>query len=378
MPRKTLIVIVVAIVATICHTSCNSTMPTDQATQPARGIYHWKATYNPTPWELRFLKDHHIQRLYIRMFDVDQNPEYNTDYPIIPIATTRFLQPLPDSMEIIPCVYITNNALKQDDKMSTLAARIYNRLSEISACNGFTFSEVQLDCDWTTSTRARYFDLCNNLKQQLARKNITLSSTMRLYQLSDTSLSNIPVDRTTLMCYNLGGLQDARTNNSILEFSEAKPFFGLAKSLPENMDVAYPTFGWGVVFRYHYLALPSLRIPQVYYTEYWGLVHSTDFSNKDLYILYEPYEKDSLQISHWYRVLENHTIDGFELRSDLCNEPLAIDYIREEHGEISQITQLQDHLASIYHAPHTTIIYHLDSASLSYYTHDEIEQILSR
>ncbi|MBQ9545941.1 MAG: hypothetical protein IJU90_01460 [Bacteroidales bacterium] len=325
MPKKTLIVIVVAIVATICHTSCNSTTPTDQATQPARGIYHWKATYNPTPWELRFLKDHHIQRLYIRMFDVDQNPEYNTDYPIIPIATTRFLQPLPDSMEIIPCVYITNNALKQDDKMSTLAARIYNRLSEISACNGFTFSEVQLDCDWTTSTRARYFDLCNNLKQQLSRKNITLSSTMRLYQLSDTSLSNIPVDRTTLMCYNLGGLQDALTNNSILEFTKAKPFFGLAKSLPENMDVAYPTFGWGVAFTRHngeYI--------------YSGLLHYPDINDT------------------------------------------TFDHIREEHGEISQITQLQDHLASIYHAPHTTIIYHLDSANLSYYTHDEIEQIFSR
>lgn len=324
MPTKFLTIIVAALVTAICLTGCGTTA-TDQDTPPVRGIYHWKTTYNPTPWELQFLKEHNIQRLYIRLFDVAPNPEYSTDYPIIPIATTYFLQPLPDSMEIVPCIYITNDALKQDNQTDLLAARIHDRIFAMSDCNGFSFREVQLDCDWTTSTRDRYYALCKNLRQRLAHKKITLSSTMRLYQLTDTALSNLPVDRTTLMCYNLGGLQDYHHKNSILEYSIAKQFLKLAKSLPQNMDVAYPTFGWGVAFTRHngeYI--------------YSGLLHYPDINDT------------------------------------------TFDHIREEHGEISQITQLKDHLASIYHDPHTTIIYHLDSASLSYYTHDEIEQILSR
>ena len=35
-----------------------------------RSIYHWKTTFNPTVWELQFLHDHHISRIYLHLFDV--------------------------------------------------------------------------------------------------------------------------------------------------------------------------------------------------------------------------------------------------------------------------------------------------------------------
>ena len=36
-----------------------------------RAVYHWKTTFNPTEYELQWLRDHKVQRMYLRLFDVD-------------------------------------------------------------------------------------------------------------------------------------------------------------------------------------------------------------------------------------------------------------------------------------------------------------------
>ena len=59
-----------------------------------RAVYHWKTTYNPTQYEQQWLRDHRVTRLYLRVFDVDVHDIEK----VAPIATTRFLQPLPDSI----------------------------------------------------------------------------------------------------------------------------------------------------------------------------------------------------------------------------------------------------------------------------------------
>ena len=115
----------------------------DGSSEPVRAIYHWKTTYNPTDYELQWLRDHRVQRLYLRLFDVDvyDNDDYGN---AAPIATTRFLQPLPDNMEIVPVIYITNEAM---DRMwgYRVAELIAERVAKMADCNGFELKELQVD-----------------------------------------------------------------------------------------------------------------------------------------------------------------------------------------------------------------------------------------
>ena len=135
-----------------------------------RAVYHWKTTYNPTQYEQQWLRDHRVTRLYLRVFDVDVHDIEK----VAPIATTRFLQPLPDSMEIVPVVYITNEAM---DKMGywdgkVFAHKIADRVVKMAECNGFELREMQVDCDWTAHTKSDYYDFCEELRNYLHEKGI--------------------------------------------------------------------------------------------------------------------------------------------------------------------------------------------------------------
>lgn len=46
--------------------------------------------------------------------------------------------------------------------------------------------EIQIDCDWTASTQEAYFEFLHYLKEKAKDKQIQLSATIRLHQLSMT------------------------------------------------------------------------------------------------------------------------------------------------------------------------------------------------
>lgn len=287
--------------------------------EPIRAIYHWKTTYNPTQYELQWLRDHRVQRLYLRLFDVDvyDNDDYGN---AAPIATTRFLQPLPDDMEIVPVIYITNEAMGRMWGYR-VAELIAERVEKMAECNGFELTELQVDCDWTGRTKQAYYRFCDVLRSILHEKNVRLSSTVRLHQV-DTTLADLPVDGRVLMVYNTGDLRSPKTANSILDYSDVKPYLRrIDASMLDSMDFAWPVFGWGVAFdangRFQRL-VPSSAL-------------GTDTSSISL---------------------------------------------REEWGRVDDIQRVQRRLPA--RGRHTTILYHLDSLNLSKYTYDEIETIYSR
>ena len=77
-----------------------------------RGIYFWKTKFNLNDYELRFLKEHDITRLYVKFFDVALDNHSSDDtLSIVPIATTRFESGFPEDIEIVPTVYITYEVL---------------------------------------------------------------------------------------------------------------------------------------------------------------------------------------------------------------------------------------------------------------------------
>lgn len=211
-------------------------------------IYHWKTTFAPDSSALGFLRKHDIGRLYIRMFDVSIKKNYaenKTD--IVPVATTDFEVPVPDSIEVVPVTFITIEALRQmRGEEAKYAELIVERLLAMCSYNKCgQISEIQFDCDWTSSTKDIYTKLCKTAKSLLEVKNIDLSITVRLHQLTESAPD---VDRGVLMLYNTGAFKNFDTRNSILDIRDAKIYLKKLKySIP--LDYAYPVFGWGIKFR---------------------------------------------------------------------------------------------------------------------------------
>lgn len=210
-------------------------------------IYHWKTTFELSAYEEEFIRKHNIKRMYIHMFDVAIEHNFlmnKTD--IIPIATTKFISDIPNGVEVIPTVYITIEALRgMGEKSEDYADLIVERLLAMSSYNECrNIREIQFDCDWTSSTKVNYVNLCKRAQSLLKERNIILSTTIRLHQLSEEAP---PVDRGVLMLYNTGAIKNPSTENSILDIKDVKPYLKTSKySIP--LDYAYPAFGWGVKF----------------------------------------------------------------------------------------------------------------------------------
>lgn len=316
------------VVCLIMMTACNRP-------RGERGIYHWKTTFDPNHYELDFLKTHHINRLYLRMFDVGGNG------PLLPIATTRFIQPIPEDIEVVPVVFI-QMGWNTEMEMSALADKIVSRVDKMMDSQNKDYHELQLDCDWNMTTREDFYELCAAARELMHQRGRTLSSTVRLWQ-SGQKYDDLPVDRCTLMMYNTGELPNYNSDNSIFSYSDIIGYLRNIRHSDRTYDLALPAFGWGVHFRNEC---------------YFGLLHETDYSDTSLY---------TTMSNNRYAVKRPHMVDG---RNLYCG-----DIIRQESADIEEIKQVMDHLTDT--PVRSSIIYHLDSANLSKYTYNEIETLLS-
>ena len=217
---------------------------TESPKQVTSAFYHWKVAYNPTQSELEQLKDLKTSKLYLRFFDVDW--DVKTRQPV-PKAFVQFRQkPLGN---VVPVVFITNRTLSNvaPSALPKLATHITQTIIQISQKNAIRFSEVQFDCDWSTSTRDRYFRLLTLLGKQL---NVQLSATIRLHQIKYTDQTGIPpVARGMLMLYNVADWKQADTRNSIYDADVANQYLSFVSTYPLPLDVVLPLFRWTVVYR---------------------------------------------------------------------------------------------------------------------------------
>ncbi len=193
------------------------------------------------------MQRHNIERIYVKMFDVDIEHNFiSSSYEVVPIATTQFVSAIPNGVEVVPVVYITIDALRS---ISGCESRFGHLIVErvLAMCNYNKcgkIKELQIDCDWTKNTKKSYNKLCEAIKESLAAHNIRLSATIRLHQLAEDAP---PVDRGVLMLYNTGALKNSKTRNSILDIADVKPYIKRGR-YPLPLDYAYPVFGWGVKF----------------------------------------------------------------------------------------------------------------------------------
>jgi hypothetical protein len=185
----------------------------------------------------------------------------------------------------------------------------YNKLGKIR--------ELQLDCDWTSTSKKIYCNLCKEVKAKLQAKEMALSITVRLHQLRETPPT---ADGGVLMLYNTGALTNVNTRNSILDINDAKPYLKPTE-YPIPLNYAYPAFGWGVEFE------------------------------GDVFI----------------RIVtdENKTATGNR-------------HIRKERASAQEILEVKALVEKMLGKPtNGNILYHLDESHLKNYTDNEISQILA-
>ena len=208
-------------------------------------FYHWKTDAALDSTEQAYLAQLPAQRLYLRLLDVDWDGHDQAPRPKAEVQVNA-LPPV----DIIPTVYITNRTLAQleTSDLDNLSHRIMMKVEQLLPLDSFV--ELQIDCDWTEGTREAYFSLLQHLRERLP-KNTQLSATLRLHQYRWPEKTGVPpVDRTMLMFYNMGDLDEWQEPNSILNLDKATAYLQHTNTYPLPIDLALPLFRWGVLYRY--------------------------------------------------------------------------------------------------------------------------------
>ena len=245
-------------------------------------FHHWKSHLAITNFEKDYCQNINANTLYLRLFDVDYNTLNKFAEPISELMINeKGLMPFD---KIIPTVFITNRTLiqlnnNQIDSLSTLISIKLGQITEGSVLNNSKLkndnfnlknnnqqlnnnsfnnkiNEILIDCDWTATTKTKYFQLIKQLKTQLNKSNaqsnkqLQLTTTIRLHQIKFKGKTGIPpADKGLLMAYNTGDLNDPQTINSILDINVLKEYLSGLKTYPLLLDIALPLFSWGIVKR---------------------------------------------------------------------------------------------------------------------------------
>ncbi len=214
--------------------------------------FRWKNNHWLEGGEEQTITRNGIQRVYHKLVDIDWNPA-NGAHPVsfvrVPYQWRDYSGDggwWTDKVELVPCIYITNNTfLKLDDAGTDLLAR--NLLRKLRMELPEKVHGVLLDCDWSAKTKDRFFRLTRIMNDSL---EVPLTVTVRLHQYAQPAKTGVPpADRGLLMPYNVGTITDPGDVNSIFDRATAEPYFAHAKPYPLPLDIGLPAFSWGVQFR---------------------------------------------------------------------------------------------------------------------------------
>ncbi len=181
--------------------SCQKSDKKAAATNVTRAFYYWQTSLSDLRLRDSTLQTMQVKKLYIRLFDVDWEEQTKRAIPVSPLQHEYFYDFI-DSTTIIPVVFITNRtftnlteaqsrelAHKVHKKINSQVTRLifgsYFSLSDdadyydpkelepyrhkakdfhdqakkdsIYQTRLKYFPEVQFDCDWTASTKTKYF-----------------------------------------------------------------------------------------------------------------------------------------------------------------------------------------------------------------------------
>lgn len=207
-------------------------------------FYYWKTTLKLDDIETNALRNATANKLFVRYFDVDKKAGR-----FEPVAIARKEETFHTSKEIVPVVFILNRVFLgiKKTEISFLAKRVFKMVEERHESFGFgKITELQIDCDWTKSTKQDYFQFLKEL-QQIAQKEISI--TLRLHQVKFKEKTGIPpVKKVYLMCYSTSSPLKNSTTNSILDTKILKNYLAKLEHYPiKNIQIALPIYSWGII-----------------------------------------------------------------------------------------------------------------------------------
>ena len=105
----------------------------DKDMEPGNSVYYWRTDLRIDSTERAFLRTYDIKKVYCRYFDVVQN---DTATGPVPNATMTFSDSIPEGVEIIPTVYITEDCMHRWHK--GLAEKLVRRIRQMNETNDIT------------------------------------------------------------------------------------------------------------------------------------------------------------------------------------------------------------------------------------------------
>ncbi len=311
---------------------------------PVPSFYFWRSVFNLSIKEKQSLASLKTNRIYLKYFDVKWD---DATQKAIPVAKLIFEDSLANSIQIVPVVFITNEALQKTalTDIVPLSQHITQLIAKISTGQQHKTTEIQIDCDWTDSTREKYFLLLNTLKN--SRLSTKLTCTIRLHQVKYADRTGVPpVDGGVLMFYNMGDLGE-RSKNSIYDYETAQRYVRSVRNYPLQLDLALPIFSWAI--HYHNQKIKHLI----------GKPNTQQYDNQTLF------EKTS---DNTYKVKKGQYIGGYYFRE---NDEIKLEGISPELCQ-QAAKQIAKYLKT---PPKHIIFYDLDQLNLNRFDHEQINQI---
>lgn len=341
MKRIILGVLLLSLMTTL--TSCSQVKPRTVE----RSIYYWRSSFSLNKSEYYDLQSLKIQRIYLKFFDViwEGKP--------IPEAEIRFKTKPSESLDIVPTIFITNSTIKNlaIGDIKGLAEKIGRKTLRIAQKNlAQPIAEIQLDCDWTASTREKYFLLLKEIQELFLDKRIKVSTTIRLHQVKFYQRTGVPpVERGILMTYNVAPVNEIKTRNSIFDITLVKDYTRHIGEYPIDLDVALPIFSWGVVFQDN---------------RFIGLINNIgieNFQNKQYF---------QRRSGHLIDVIKDTEVKGFRLYHG--------DTVRFESADSREVLAVSKYLSQKIRSRRIKIVlYHFDDLTLRRTGYAEMEKFFT-
>ena len=307
-------------------------------------FYHWQTNFSLTTSEKEYLENFPIKKIYVKFFDVDWNASTNEPMPMAEVILDDMDL---ENIEIIPTIFITNRSLKNYplEKIETLGKNIFDKIFFIKK----DIKEIQIDCDWSETTKEKYFRLLDFFKKETFAKRIKISATIRLHQIKYYDRTGVPpVDKGMLMFYNVDDVKDYETKNSILDLAIAKQYIYNFEKYPLDLDVALPIFSWGVLYREESMLklIAHLRPEDLADEEFFLQKNKTNFVVK-----------------------KSTYLNGRYLYAD--------DEIRLETISLETLKSAAALLSPEIKNPDVTVsFYHLDTTTIKYYPYEKLQDVI--
>ncbi|MDR6919199.1 hypothetical protein [Chryseobacterium sp. 2987] len=317
-----------------------------------KAFYYWKSdSYSLSEKEKDILKNQDIKKLYVKFFEVD----YSEAMGNLPVSKTSYsyytcCDGEKAGYEVIPAVYIKNivfqkSSEKELDQLADNVNYLVDKYAQ-EKMDSLQVSEIQIDCDWTESTKNNYFYFLKKLKP-LSKKQI--SATLRLYPYKYPDKMGVPpVDKVTLMCYNLINPLEDKSKNSILDLKELESYLDGTQKYPLHLDIALPVYSWMQIYQNN---------------RFTGIIYNGNQLKKSLKSV-KPM---------WYEVTKDTAMDYqtyLRIGDKIKYEEITTDKINQAIELIKKHVKFDKNI--------TVTLFHLDENQLKNYTDEEISSFYSR